>query len=56
MSKVFGETLRQLRTKKGYSQQQLSEKLFVDRSSIANWETGRRVPDALLERLSPGNC
>lgn len=48
MSKIFGETLRQLRTKKGYSQQQLSEKLFVDRSSIANWETGRRVPDALL--------
>jgi len=40
--------LRRLRVRNGYSQQQLAEKLFVDRSSIANWETGRRVPDAML--------
>ena len=29
------------------SQQQLADMLFVDRSSIANWENNRRIPDAL---------
>lgn len=38
---------------KGLSQQQLAARLFVDRSSIAGWETGRRVPDVLMiARLS----
>lgn len=30
------------------SQQQLADKLFVNRSTIANWELGRRVPDATI--------
>ena len=39
--------------KKGYSQQQLSKLLHVDRSTIAKWETGDRLPDALMmSRLS----
>ena len=41
----FAETLRNLRTEKNISQQQLADKLFVDRSTVAGWETGRRVPD-----------
>ena len=48
MSKSFADTLKQIRTEQGLSQQQLADKLFVDRSSIANWESGRRVPNALL--------
>ena len=48
MSKSFADTLKQIRTEHGLSQQQLADKLFVDRSSIANWESGRRVPNALL--------
>ena len=53
MSISFGEALRRARMKKGYTQQQLAGKLFVDRSSIAGWETGRRIPDALMiTRLS----
>lgn len=48
MSKSFAETLKLIRTEQGLSQQQLADKLFVDRSSIANWESGRRVPNALL--------
>ncbi|MCR5753505.1 MAG: response regulator [Acetatifactor sp.] len=48
MENSFGESLRTFRTEKGLSQQGLAEKLFVDRSSIASWETGRRVPDATL--------
>lgn len=48
MSKSFADTLRLIRTEQGLSQQQLADKLFVDRSSIANWESGRRIPNALL--------
>ena len=46
----FGESLRQLRIEKGISQQQLADILFVSRSSVASWETGRRLPD--LETIS----
>ena len=53
MSNRFGETLKNLRTKRNLSQQQLAQRLFVNRSSIANWETGRRIPDLiLLNRLA----
>ncbi len=48
MNKSFADTLKQIRTEQGLSQQQLADKLFVDRSSVANWESGRRVPNALL--------
>lgn len=48
MSKSFADILKQIRTEQGLSQQQLADKLFVDRSSVANWESGRRVPNALL--------
>lgn len=44
----FGEQLRRLRIEKGLSQQQLAEQLYVDRSTLASWETGRRVPDAAM--------
>jgi len=40
MDNRFGETLRSLRSEKELSQQDLAEKLFVDRSSIASRETG----------------
>ena len=48
MSNHFGETLITLRTEKNMSQQQLAQRLFVNRSSIANWENGRRIPDLIL--------
>lgn len=49
----FGESLKQLRTEKGFTQQQLAEQIFVDRSSIARWESGARLPDAIMiSRLS----
>lgn len=48
MSNQFGETLRNLRSERNLSQQQLAQKLYVSRSSIANWENGRRIPDLLL--------
>ena len=48
MSQSFPEALRRLRVEKGLTQQQLANRLFVDRSSVAHWESGRRVPDAML--------
>ena len=48
MENRLGDTIKLLRTKKNLSQQQLAQQLYVDRSSIANWESGRRVPDLLL--------
>lgn len=49
----FGETLRRLRMERGLSQQQLADKLHMDRSGIAHWESGRRAPDVvMLSRLS----
>ena len=46
MTKPFGEMLHRLRIKNGLSQQQLADKLHVSRPSVANWEVGRRIPDA----------
>ena len=48
MTTPFGETLRRLRGEKGLSQQQLADRLHVERSSVANWEAGRRVPNATM--------
>ena len=39
--------------KKGLSQQALAEKMFVTRSTVARWESGIRLPDAvMISRLS----
>ena len=53
MQSAFAASLRRLRTERSLSQQRLAEILCVSRSCVASWETGRRVPDAvLLARLS----
>ena len=48
MDVSFGESLRRLRIERGYSQQQLSDALHVDRSTVTKWETGARLPDAAM--------
>ena len=53
MNNPLGETIRQIRMEKGLSQQQLAELIHVDRTTITNWETGRRLPDAdMLTKIS----
>ena len=53
MNTLFAETLKKLRKEKGLSQIQLGEKLFVNKSTIARWENGSRLPDAaMITRLS----
>ncbi len=50
---LFAETLKKLRTDKGFSQRELAERIYVTRSTIARWESGSRLPDAvMISRIS----
>ncbi|MBR2591229.1 MAG: helix-turn-helix transcriptional regulator, partial [Clostridia bacterium] len=40
MKDSFSEILKSFRTEKNLSQQQLADMLFVERTTIANWESG----------------
>lgn len=48
MSTTFANSLKELRAARGLSQQQLATKLFVDRSTVARWELGERMPDLVI--------
>lgn len=51
----FADTLRKLREERGWSQKQLSKRLFVNHSTVTRWENGTRVPDtAMIIRIA--NC
>lgn len=53
MNTRFAETLKKLRKEKGLSQIQLGNLMFVNNSTVARWENGRRMPDAgMITRLS----
>ena len=53
MSQTFSKALKKLRTEKGLSQQALANKMYVTRPTIARWESGTRLPDAMMiKRLS----
>ena len=42
---IFSEKLNLLRKTKGYTQEELAEKLCVSRQAIAKWEAGQSYPD-----------
>lgn len=48
MKQSFGEALLAARKQTGMSQQQLADSIPVNRSSVANWEADRRLPDASI--------
>ena len=48
MKQSFGEALLAARKRTGMSQQQLADSIPVNRSSVANWEADRRLPDASM--------
>jgi len=53
MNIFFAETLRKLRMERGLSQRDLAERMYVTRSTVARWENGNRLPDAvMISRLS----
>ena len=41
----FNEKLQELRKKKGLTQEELSQKLFVSRTAVSKWESGRGYPN-----------
>ena len=53
MNRLFAETLKKLRINKGLSQRELAMRMYVTRSTVARWENGSRLPDAvMISRLS----
>ena len=45
MNNNFSNKLTELRKKKGYSQEELAEKLGLSRQAISKWERGESSPD-----------
>ena len=51
----FHEKLQQLRKQKGLTQEQLAERLFVSRTAVSKWESGRGFPNIdSLKAISQG--
>ena len=46
--KKFGAFVAELRREKGYTQKELSEKLFLSDKAVSKWETGASIPDTPL--------
>lgn len=42
----IGKFIRKLREKKGWTQDELAEKLYIRRQSISKWEIGKTCPDS----------
>ena len=50
---VTGDVIRALREKKGLTQQELAQRIFVSGKAVSKWETGKGYPDvSLLEPLA----
>ena len=51
--KEIGAFLKQLRSEKGVTQEQLAEILGVSGRTVSRWETGRNLPDlSILVQIS----
>ena len=45
------EVIKELRTRKGYSQDELAEKIHVTRQAVSRWETGETLPNTETLKL-----
>ena len=53
VTEAFGNKIRELRTERGLTQQQLADLVVVSRYTVANWEAGKRLPDiSTISRLA----
>ena len=44
----FADILRRWRIEKGYTQQQVANLLFIERTTVVRWENGTRMPDVQM--------
>ena len=52
MPTQFGYNLRELRIKKGYTQEDVAKRLHIDRITYTKYETGKSEPDlAMIENI-----
>ena len=52
MNKI-SDNLKRIRKEKGWTQQELADKLYVTRQAVSNWELGKTEPDAdMLIKIS----
>lgn len=50
---ITGQTIKNLREKKGFTQAELAQKLGVSSKAVSKWETAKGLPDiALIEPLA----
>lgn len=53
MKSIIGSRIKELRIKKGQTQEELGELLHVKRQTVSKYETGINIPDAdILNKLS----
>lgn len=53
MNTLFADTLKNMRRKKGLTQNQLASLIFVNNTTISKWESGSRLPSAdMITRLA----
>ena len=45
--KKFGQFIKENRIKKGYTQKELADLLFVDVTAVSKWERGVSYPDIM---------
>lgn len=51
MNMTTKDIILELRTKKGFSQEELAEKVFVTRQAVSRWENGETVPNTETLKL-----
>ena len=44
---MIAEKIKNARIQKGYTQEQVAEKLLVSRQTVSNWENGKSLPDII---------
>lgn len=50
---MLGKNLRRLRESKGWTQQELADKIKISRGTYAHWEIDKRTPDLeMLKKLA----
>ena len=52
---AMSDTITQIRTEKGLTQEQMARDLFVTRQAISRWETGETSPSIDMVKLICGS-